>query len=483
MKNLPDSQNSKTESTLPILPKDRTWKPSDLLLVSISNSVATWCFLMGGFTGYFLNAKMGTAALISGTMMGILLVALALVPVTTKYGLESVITSKPFFGNRGWIIALILQYISVIGWNSILLIFFGKAATRMIVEAGFISPGSQNIGMSVLTLFALIFVWLSLRKGAVSVQIISKIIAVIIIITGAWMFYMIISHFGLNAITEAKPLSSSGDKQWDYVTGIEIGLVSLMAWWPYIGGIVRVVPKVSQATIPTMLGLGLPVGVMSIIGLFSILVIGDSDPTSWITELGGMVMGSIALLFIALANFGSAVIGVYISSLGLRHIPLLKKQSWNKTTAVAILPVMLIVVFVPNLFFDHFGTLLALSGVLFAPLIGIQIVDYYFFRHQQLDIKELYNPSLNSSYAFFRGWNPAGVLGMIAGFVTYLYLLDPITYQSHAPYQYVTATIPTMFAGALVYWSVTKWFVIPKRWGGYSRFVRISVSKERSQKK
>ncbi|WP_158553394.1 cytosine permease [Peribacillus saganii] len=467
MVNYPQNHKSDTESIFPVLKKDRKWSSNDLLLVSISNSVATWCFLMGGFAGYFLNAKMGSIALIAGSMIGIFFVALALVPITTKYGLESVITSKLFFGNRGWIIALILQYISVIGWNSILLIFFGKAASRMLIEAGLISAGTKNLGMSVLTLIALIFVWFSLRKGAISVRIISKIIAVIIMSIGAWMFYMIINNFGISGIAEAKPLASSGDKLWDYVTGVEIGLVSLMAWWPYIGGMVRVVPKTSQATIPAMLGLGLPVAIMSIIGLFSILVIGDSDPTSWMTELGGVVIGSIALLFIALANFGSAVIGVYISSLGLRHIPFMQKLSWNQTTGLALMPVALIVIFIPGVFFDNFGTFLTLSGVLFAPLIGIQIVDYHLFRNRRLDVKELYNPSLNSSYTFLRGWNPAGILGMVVGFFTYLYLLDPITYESNAPYQYVTATLPTMFIGAFVYWTVTKWIVIPRGWGGY----------------
>lgn len=467
MANKPGNHHSDTESVFPVLKKDRKWSSNDLLLVSISNSVATWCFLMGGFAGFYLNAKMGSAALIAGSMIGIFLVALALVPVTTKYGIESVITSKPFFGNRGWIIALILQYVSVIGWNSILLIFFGKAASRMLVESGFISAGTQNISMSVLTLIALVFVWHFLQKGAISIRILSKIIAIIIILIGAWMFYMIISNFGISGIAEAMPLKSSGNKLLDYVTGIEIGLVSLMAWWPYIGGIVRVVPKTSQATIPTMLGLGLPVAIMSIIGLISILVIGDSDPTSWMIELGGMLIGSIALLFIALANFGSAIIGVYISSLGLRHIPSVQRLSWNQTTALAIVPVALIVIFVPNMFFENFGTFLALSGVLFAPLIGIQIVDYYLFRNRKLDVKELYNPSLNSSYAFLKGWNPAGILSMLVGFVTYLYLLNPITYESNIPYQYVTATLPTMLTGGIVYWAVTKWIVIPRGWGGY----------------
>ncbi|MEH7009339.1 hypothetical protein V7087_00725 [Neobacillus niacini] len=98
-----------TESAYPLLPHERVWRPRDLMLVSISTSVATWCFLMGGFVGNYLNAKMGIASLIAGSMIGMLLISLAVIPATAKYGIESVTSTKPFFGNRGWVLSLILQ--------------------------------------------------------------------------------------------------------------------------------------------------------------------------------------------------------------------------------------------------------------------------------------------------------------------------------------------------------------------------------------
>ena len=63
---------------------------------------------------------------------------------------------------------------------------------------------------------------------------------------------------------------------------------------------------------------------------------------------------------------------------------------------------------------------LAFMGVLFAPMCGIQVVDYFFFRKQRLDVRGLYLSGRGSSYHFWGGVNPAGVLGLVAGFATYV---------------------------------------------------------------
>jgi nucleobase:cation symporter-1, NCS1 family len=248
-------ERHETESAYPLLPHERVWRQSDLMLVSISTSVATWCFLMGGFVGNYLNAKMGIAALIAGSIIGMLLISLAVIPATAKYGIESVTSTKPFFGNRGWVLALILQYLSVIGWNSILLIFFAKSAARMLVVTGIIDESMSSISISILSILAVVTIWLLLKRGADAFKNLSAVLAVLIILVGIWIFYMIVKNFGFHVIMAAKPLALSGDLLWNYATGIEVGIVSLMSWWPYVGGIIRISPKTSQTTIPSMLGL------------------------------------------------------------------------------------------------------------------------------------------------------------------------------------------------------------------------------------
>src|SRR5690606_27694227 len=107
--------------------------------------------------------------------------------------------------------------------------------------------------------------YLILMRGGTGLERVSRILFFCIVGVGAWMLYVLLTQ-QWTAITTATPAYASGDLQWDYVTGIEIGIVSLLSWWPYIGAMVREAPDAHTATLPSMLGMGLPVPVLSVVG-------------------------------------------------------------------------------------------------------------------------------------------------------------------------------------------------------------------------
>ncbi|MCP4984325.1 MAG: hypothetical protein GY935_27950 [Gammaproteobacteria bacterium] len=461
-----NSHDSVGESSWPLLKSERSWGQYELWVVLLVAASATWCYIIGEYVGWYLNMKMGTAAMIAGSMIGMLLVTLAVVPPSTRYGIDSISASKPQFGNKGWVITVFLQYVSIIGWNSLLLIFFAKSVAQLLTAMGIVDEGASTWVIPIATLIACIGVYIVLQKGASGVERVTKVLFLFIIGVGAWMIYMLLTNES-EAIEAAKPAYASGSLQWDYVTGIEIGIVSLLSWWPYIGAMVRESPNAHTATLPSMLGMGLPVPILSIIGLAAVLALETSDPSAWLIQLGGSFYGSIALLFVIAANFGTAVIGVYASAVGLKHIPSIGKKSWNVALLLGLVPVAFVGIVIPDLFFNNFGSFLAFIGVFFAPLCAIQIVDYFFLRGQKLDIRAIYDTSSESAYAYWGGFNPAAILGMGAGFFTYIYLLNPLTYVSNSPYEYLTASLPTAVVGGVVYLIVTKIMVQSANRGGY----------------
>ncbi len=454
------------ESAWPLLKTERRWGQRQLWVVLTVAASATWCYVIGEYVGYYLNLKMGFAAMTAGSMIGMLLVTVAVVPSATRYGVDSISSSKPQFGNRAWVIPVFLQYVSIIGWNSLLLIFYGKAMTHLLLALGLVGEGSEAIVVPVATAIACLFVYLVLLRGATGLEQVAKVLFLFVIGVGLWLIYMLLTEQG-EALASAQPAYASGSLLWDYTTGIEIGIVSLLSWWPYIGAMVREAPNAHTATLPSMLGMGLPVPILSVIGLAAILALQTSDPAAWLVQIGGPVYGAIALVFVIAANFGTAVCGVYASAIGLKHVPAIGRLSWRATLLLALAPVALVGIFLPNLFFDNFGSFLAFIGVMFAPLVAIQIVDYFLLRGQRLDLRALYDSSPESAYAFWGGVNPAAVAGMVAGFFTYVYLLDPLTYESNYPYEYLTASLPTAVVGGLVYLIVTKLVVQPAGRGGY----------------
>lgn len=166
------------------------------------------------------------------------------------------------------------------------------------------------------------------------------------------------------------------------------------------------------------------------------------------------------------------LVGVYVSAIGLKQVPLVHRRvSWNATTALSLLPVVLVVLFATSLFFNHFETFLAIVGVSLAPMCGVRAADYFLLRRGRggVDVRGCSVAARPSRTTTGGGVNPAGFLGIAAGFVAYVYLLNSISYASHFPYQYVSASIPSALVAGAVYVACTLLFVIPAGRGGYDR--------------
>lgn len=453
------------KSAWPLLPKERTWGPWQLGISLATAAAATWCYIIGEYAGYYLNFREGFLTLFAGSMVGMLIVALAAVPVAIRFGVDSIASAKPQFGSRGWVIPAAMQFVSIVGWNSLLLIFFAKSTRQLLIALGVIDEGGSSLLVPLTVVVAAALVFLFLLKGSSGVDRVAKILVAHVFV-GFWMLYILLTG-RWDDLQAAVPAYAAEQPLWNYTTGVEIGIVSLLSWWPYIGAMVRMAPNGRTAAAPIMLGMGAPVPLLSAIGIAGILVLQVSDPAEWMRTVGGPTYGVIALLFVAAANLGTAVAGVYSSSIGLRHFPALQNLHWPTLLLLSIAPVAVVGLFIPELFFANFGTFLAFIGVGFAPLCGIQIVDYYVLRGRKIDVRGLFDGAPDSAYRFWGGFNPSSLVAMAAGVACYLYLLNPITYASHSPYEYLTASLPTAVVAAVVHWVVTAAVVRPAGKGDY----------------
>jgi NCS1 family nucleobase:cation symporter-1 len=453
------------ETSWPLAAEERNWSSRSLFIVLLVAAAATWCYIIGEYVGYYLPLWPGFLAMTAGAMIGMLLVTLAVVPTSTRFGIDSIKAATPQFGSNGWAITVTLQYLSIIGWNSLLLIFFGKSISRFLNVLGI---GDENLAVVVVpvaTVLACVLVFVILKRGVTGLERVSFWLFLSIVAVGVWLITMLIVRQG-DALATAVPAYAS-NKQLDFQYGIEIGLVSLLSWWPYIGSMTRQAKNPSIAAGPSMLGMGLPVPVLSFVGLASILALGISDPTAWLTEVGGRFFGALALMFIIAANLGTALAGLYASTVGIKAVPAFAKLSWNKALLVSILPVALIGIFIPNWVFDNFGTFVAYIGVFFAPVCGIMIVDYFLLRRGRISIRGIYDTTNGSVYRYWGGFNPAAVVAMVVGFVTYTYLLNPISYAVNEPFTILGASLPAAVLSAVTYAIITVAVVKPAGKGGY----------------
>ena len=468
-----------TQESWPLLRSERNWSMWALLWVSLSSGTAAWGFAIGGYVAFYLNAGMGTASMIAGSLLGMFFVVLAVVPSSVKYGIESIASSIPQLGTRGSIFSILLQYAGIMGWNCVLLIMFGNSLGEVLVTLQLIPSSMQGPVAAVGTLGAIALTWWFLKNGASTVRTASMMISIAVAAVGALILFFLVKNIGIATLFSAKPLAPSDNMHWNYVVGSEIVMATVLSWWPYAGSIVRMVPKGKDTIWPAMFGLGLPTAVISLIGLYSALVTGNPDPTKWMIEIGGAGFGIIALAFLALANIGTAIVGGYATGIGLRQIEALQKNtSWNQTTFLMLLPVACIGAFIPDLFVEKIPAFMAFLGVLFAPVIGIQIADCFFLRRHQLNVRSLFDKSKGSAYYYWGGVNLASVAAIVAGFVTYVSLLNPITYEVNSLFAYAGAATPSIILSGLVYFIFTKAIVLPANKGGYQMISQVEDEQE-----
>ncbi len=439
--------------------------------MTISAGIAAWSYAIGGAVSWYLAGALGTIAMIAGALVGMYFVTLSAMPVSTKYGIDTIAACKPQYGNRGFGFGIFAQYASIVGWNCILIILFGRATANVLNAGGWL-PDSWVYTVSVIVSLATIaYCYYLVIGGADSIRNNSIWIAVAVTIAGLVVLVRLLQQYGWTDIANAKPAYASGDLHLDYTLGFEILVATVLSWWPYMGGIMRMSKSVKQALLPSMICLGMITGVIGLIGLYAGLATGDPDPSISFVKVTGLWMGIIAVVFIGLANVGTAIVGVYATCIGLKQIPALQyRLTWKWTAAIVLAPVAFIAAVLPSAFMNHSLTFMYFLGLLFAPICAIGIVDYYLFRRQKLDMVALFDNSVRSKYGFWGGVNPAAFIAVAVGFFTYWYLLDPVTYVSHwtAGFRWISASLPSLLTSAVAYWAVTRLVVIPLKKGATS---------------
>jgi NCS1 family nucleobase:cation symporter-1 len=468
------------EGSWPVVSGERTWGSLALFGVAVSTAIATWCFLIGGYVAYYLPAVSGTLVMIAGSLVGILLVVISVVPVANKYGIDSVASSKPVFGWRGSYFGLFLVYGSIIGWNCFLMIFLGKASAEILIVLGIAGEGSRDAIAVVSGLLAIALVWALVRGGPDAMRNVGPIIAVTVLVLAVVIAVLLFAEVGWDKLSDAQPLAPSTSKLWNFTTGFELMVSTAVAWWAYAGGMVRLVGSRRKATWPLMLGLSVPVALVSTIGLWSALAIPDSagDPTIFLVDLGGVPVGIVALAFIVLANVGTTMVGVYCTAIGLRQMPALERRSWNVTTTAAIVPVGIVLIVAPTWVYDHIGTFLAFMGAFFAPVCAVQAVDNLLLRRGRLDLRALYAVGRGTAYHYWHGVNVVAFASVGLGWITYILLLDPVSFESRSPYQYLSASLPAAGVAALLHVVLTRVIVTPSGRGGYRDSVGAEAGRQ-----
>jgi NCS1 family nucleobase:cation symporter-1 len=411
-------------------------------------AIATWCFLVGSYAAELVGAVEGTVCLIAGNLIGVFLTTMPTSLACQRHGLEQMDYCKTAFGQNGSHIILIFYLINMLGWSGLILVMFGNGLFN-IAAALEMHPGEWTVGVGVAA-----GIWLSYLIATRGVHRLNRINAFVTPCLGVvvvYMLYMLFGSFGWEAIVTAPPLDPGPDPLVNYAIVFELGIANGFSWWGGIGFLARNTRKRRDSIYPMILQLGLASGIVSSVALYSGLVVQSDDPTEWMVPLGGVLIGVLALGFVALANVTSTAVSVFASGLALRHVPVLRSRPWWQIIVITSVPCAFFVIW-PAELYDLGDAFLAYNGTMYAPICGILFADYFFLRGQRISLRSIFENAPHGAYHYWKGFNVLALACIVLGQIVYFSLYNPISAETHWMFVYIPSSLAAFTVPAVVYW-------------------------------
>ena len=291
-------------------------------------------------------------------------------------------TVKLSFGKKGGLLFAFLNVLQLVGWTAIM-IYDGALATNGIFDTG--------AWVWCLVIGALILVWILI--GITNLGWVNRI-------SMAALFILTLVLCKVIFIDGRPGDASAFGEAMSFGAAVELAVAMPLSWLPLISDYTREAEKPFRATLASTLTYGLVSCWMYIIGMGAAIYTGEGDIALIMVKAG---LGVAALVILILSTVTTTFLDAW--SAGISSESLSKKLS-GKWVAVGV---TVIGTAAAMLFpMDDITDFLYLIGSVFAPMIAVQLADFFILRRPGTD----------------SGFDWAGLGVWLAGFVIYRLLMN-----------------------------------------------------------
>ena len=299
-----------------------------------------------------LGMKQGFLAIILGHIIGCILLFLAglIGGYTKKSAMETV---KMSFGQKGCLLFAILNVLQLVGWTAIM-IYDGAMAVNSIVDTG--------AWLWCLIIGILIIVWILI--GITNLGKLNTVaMCALFILT---MILCKVIFFGGNGVVTVP------DDSLSFGAAVELAVAMPLSWLPLISDYTREAEKPVAATAVSAVVYGLISCWMYVIGMGAAIYTGESDVATIMVKAG---LGIAGLLIIIFSTVTTTFLDAYSAGISSETISHKLNGKW-----IAVL--VTIIGTVAAMFYpmDDITGFLYLIGSVFAPMIAVQIADYFILK-------------------------------------------------------------------------------------------------------
>lgn len=407
----------------PVPPQARSIGFGHMLAIWTGANANNGTWYVGGVVA---GAAFGGAALATLTANPLAYLVMALVGlIGFRTGVSTMALTRPALGLSGSMLPSLLNVVQLVGWNAVNTFIAAISVTYIlhywIGTPPFGSPGDTGPLLVGLSLMALLNM-LSILYGHRSVKVMECLGTVAILALGLWETVLVLRDVPLAAIWSWSPpegqLMPVG-RAVDAMAAFSLG------WVPVIADFTRYCRTRSAATLAPVLGANLGLFWFAFVGIICTIAAAVttgvydpnlSDPSSTAARLG---LGALAFVIILLASVTTNAINIMGAGISMTNcLPRLRAMPALWITALLSVALSLVPLFLAS-FLESFILFLDGIGMLFGPLFGILLADYFLLRRPYL-AAELTNP--DGPYRYQRGVRRSAVLAWalaVGGFLAF----------------------------------------------------------------
>ena len=299
----------------------------------------------------------GLAAILVGHVIGCIMLFFAGVigGISRKSAME---TTKSSFGSKGGLLFAILNVLQLVGWTAIM-IYDGALAADGIFSAG------RWVWCLIIGL--LIIVWILI--GITNLGKLNTVAMVLLFLLTIVLCRVI--FFSGNVIT------SVPDDSLSFGAAVELAVAMPLSWLPLISDYTREAKEPVKATAVSAIVYGLVSCWMYIIGMGASLFTGESDIAQILLKAGLSIVG---LLIIVFSTVTTTFLDAYSAGISSESI-FAKLKGNHAAIAVTVIGTIAAILFP----MDDITDFLYLIGSVFAPMIAVQIADFFILHRDRKD--------------------------------------------------------------------------------------------------
>ncbi|HZZ95800.1 MAG TPA: cytosine permease [Jatrophihabitantaceae bacterium] len=314
--------------------------------------------------GPALTLGAALVALVVGTLLGTLAVAVSAIPGAQTGSPAMVLLRGLFGGQLSWF-PTALNVVQLLGWTTFELVTISTALQE--ITSGVPRWVYVLIGGVITTTLAL--------RPLGWIRVLRRYVTIAVVVA--------LGYLAVQLLRNPLPALGAHGGWAGFWIAVDTVIGVAVSWVPVASDYSRHSRSVRDAVVGTFVGYSITQIACYGIGLVALLTVAHGDPDRIFAAFMAVPLGTLAFAVLAVRELDQSFVDTYSAAVSIQNI----RPRWDRRV-IAVVVGALATVFALALNINDYENFLILIGSLFVPMLGVLTVDYFLLSRRHWDLSE-----------------------------------------------------------------------------------------------